>query len=103
MTVFKYTGAMKENSSLKASEMYVVTISGSADSSDRSFAGSLSNCTWSSEKQLCLYVGDSQGNRMAEAVNLNGPVIEGTYIDYVTNGPFETNHRYNKFTSRCSL
>ena len=103
MAVSKYTGTVTGNS-MNASDMYVVTMSaGAAVTPSRSFVGNLNSYMWNSEIKPCLYVGDNQGNRIAEATNNNGPVIEGNHKNYMTSGPFETDHSFNQFTGKCSV
>ena len=54
----------------------------------RMFVGLRSSVTWSWERKPCLYVGNTQAGPLAEVVDPNDSVIEGTYNDYVVESIF---------------
>ena len=101
MTMFKYPGAVSENT-MDPSTMYVVTMA-HPTSPERSFTGNLYGYTWADVERSCIYVGDSQAGPISEVKSYNGPVIEGKYLDYKTSGPFEMDHKFNQFTSKCGV
>ena len=71
-------------------------------SSPRSFTGVLYDLTWEFESKQCLYVGNRQGGPIGEVDDENDSVIEGSYQDYRTGGPFDTDFVYSHFDkSKC--
>ena len=50
---------------------------------------------------MCFYAGNIQGGSLREITdrNFNDPVIEGSYVDYIVDGPFEHDFAYSRFSA----
>ena len=69
----------------------------------RSYTGMLSLLTWELEEGPCLYVGDSQSDRIYEIEYPNDRVIEGLYTDYIVSGSFAEDFPFGLFDEEmCS-
>ena len=55
------------------------------------------NHSWKYEPKQCIFVGTSQGGPTNEVDDKNDSVIEGSYKDYITDGPFGTDFKYAVF------
>lgn len=74
---------------------YTITIAGNQP---RQLVGSIHKFTWQLERKQCLYVGDRQGAKGAgRHGGPNDPVIEGVYMDYMTEDPFGIDLKYSLF------
>ncbi len=72
----------------------------------RQFVAWLRFPSWEFERRMyCLYAGDGHAGSVYEvpAGPANGPVIEGTYTDYIVQGQFETEFDYSHFKSDMCL
>lgn len=79
--------------------LYTATVNRPSSSlKSRQFVGCLYDFTWHLEEKYCLYVGDRQGAKGSGIhKGPNDPVIEGTYLDYVVDGPFSTDFGFSQF------
>ena len=96
MAVTKYDGP-RNNLHYGNQEYYVVNVAHPTSSSPRSFVGGLYSYSWNFEPKQCIFVGTSQGGPTGEVDDANDSVIEGSYKDYITAGPFGTNFTYAVF------
>ncbi len=81
---------------------YIVSVTTGATT--RSYAGRLHRITWDKSREPCLYVGNIQSGPIAEVLDPNDPVIEGSFTEYVVKNPFyeDENYTYGKFNeSKC--
>ena len=76
---------------------YTVTVD--RPDSQRTFTGIFYSFNWEF-KGLggpCLYVGNRQAGPIYEVDNPNDSVIQGSYEEYKTDGPFGTDFIYSKY------
>ena len=67
----------------------------------RSFLGDMYHRTWDNTEENCLYVGNGQGGHDGHR-ELRGSVIEGRYTDYIMEGIFDTNFKFNMMRGKCT-
>ena len=68
----------------------------------REFIGNLHLHTWDHSSVPCLYVGNPQGGAVGEFGDVNHPVIEGYYTQYMVADLFATQFKYTQFdTEQC--
>ena len=94
--IAQYRGDFNFNA-ISRSKYYNITVS-HPDSDPRSFVGLLYDLSWELENKRCFYVGNRQGGPSGEPKLPEDSVIEGSYQDYITDGPFETSFEYSVFT-----
>lgn len=75
---------------------YLVNITRAGNS--RGLVGFLYPQNWQGDEQPCMYVGDRQGGASFAITGYNDGVVEGTYKDYLVQGPFtEGDYKYGLF------
>ena len=78
---------------------YIIHLDPPAPAEKRSLVGELYHQQWDMSRKYCLYVGSNQGGAGVDSIKPVGTVVEGTYTDYITNGPFEHSEKFNRFDS----
>lgn len=92
MTPYKGPVSRLYGSNLNA---FTVTVYPS-EANPRSFLAMKNSLTWDGQVKSCYYGGNNQGGNSDTSVP-NGPVIEGTYLDYITDDLFAFQFKYNRF------
>ena len=98
----EYNGS-RNNLTYGDREYYVVNVT-RPSSNPRSFefVGAMYNSSWKDEPKECIFVGTNQGGPTGEVAYADDPVIEGSYVDYNTTGPFVTDFNYTVFNdTKC--
>ena len=75
-----------------------------AQSTSRKLLGSKFDRSWDFTETTCYYCGNIQGGR-SDSIggSYNDPVIEGEYVDYITEGIFSPRFKFSKFAiNQCS-
>ena len=99
-----YNGTVVDSYPGFENNYYVVTVS-HPDSPVRQFPAFFWPRSWEivrGEYQPCLYAGSRQAGKTDEIEEYGDPVIEGYYLDYIVDGPFDTKFQYSRFEdNRC--
>ena len=81
---------------------FIVTVN-YPEQDPRQFIAWLRFPSWEFERRMhCLYAGDGHAGHVyevSEEISANGPVIEGTYKDYIVASQFETDFVRSHFDS----
>eukprot|EP00731_Ephydatia_muelleri_P017154 Em0010g252a len=82
--------------------LYILDVSGTGGA-NRQFLGSKFERTWDLSETTCYYCGNIQGGRSHIVTAYDDAVIEGTFMDYVTEGIFSPSFKFSRFDlNQCS-